>query len=66
MNFKNWQTTIAGAILLLGGIVLYCIKQPVEASICVVAGVGLLRAKDGTTTGVGADAKTLHDINKEK
>ncbi len=66
MNLRNWKTTVSGTILILGGIVLYCINQPVEASICVVAGVGLLTAKDSTTTGVGENSKTLHEINNEK
>jgi len=66
MNFKNWKTTVSGAILLLGGIALFCINRPIEGGMCVVAGVGLLSAKDSTTTGVGENSKTLHEINKEK
>jgi hypothetical protein len=66
MNLRNWKTTVSGAILLLGGIVLFCINRPIEGSMCVVAGVGLFNAKDATTTGVGENSKTLHEINKEK
>ncbi len=66
MKLRNWKTTISGTILILGGITLFIIKQPIEGGTCIVAGVGLLNSKDNTTTGVGADAKTLHEINKEK
>ena len=66
MNLLKWKTTVSGAILLLGAIVLFCIGREIEGGMCIVAGIGLLNAKDGTTTGVGENSKTLHEINKEK
>lgn len=65
-ELKNWKTTVSWAILLLGSIGLFCIGREIEGGMCVVAGIGLLNSKDNTTTGVGKNAKTLSDINKEK
>jgi hypothetical protein len=47
---QNWQTTIAGIACIAGGIYLITSgKGAVEGGAMIAAGLGLLRAKDGTT-----------------
>ena len=48
---KNYKTTISGAILLISGIVMFCIGMKAEGITAAVAGVGLLSAKDYDVTG---------------
>jgi hypothetical protein len=66
MNFKlNSLTTIPGALLFVGGIILFIIDRPVEAALAVTSGIGLLMSKASNVTGVGDDAKTKKQIEED-
>lgn len=53
MNFVlNWKTTAAGAALIIKGILaLLGYGDPSTAAVDIVAGIGLVFAKDGNVTG---------------
>ena len=42
----SWKTTVAGGILIAGGVVLLLKGQTIEGGALVTAGMGLLMAKD--------------------
>ena len=55
---KNWKTTSAGVIMIIGAIVRLAVHQGtfseeliMGAVIAVVGGIGLIVAKDGNVTG---------------
>jgi hypothetical protein len=43
---QNWQTTIIGAICLIGSIVLFALGRPVEGSMMLPVAIGFWRSKD--------------------
>lgn len=55
----NWKTTITGVLVIACGVYLI-IAGTSEAGIpIVIAGVGLLSAKDSDVTGAGPDARRV-------
>jgi len=56
---KNWKTTIAGILTIAGGIGMAVQGNYEQAIATIIAGVGLLLAKDYDTTGVGGTAEKL-------
>lgn len=71
MNLRNWKTTSTGLLSILGGILILVrgdgsTETIMGGATAIMGGIGLLFAKDSTTTGVGENSKTLHEINKEK
>jgi len=50
--FRNWKTTVAGIAAILGGVKIYITTGNInEALTSLIAGMGLLFAKDHDVTG---------------
>jgi hypothetical protein len=55
--FKNWKTTSAGLVMIIGGIASIYFSKPLDANTitasatAILGGVGLLFAKDNNVTG---------------
>lgn len=48
---KNWKTTLTGALVVIAGVALIYVGKTVEGTALLVAGLGLLSAKDNNVTG---------------
>ena len=48
---KNWKTTIAGGICVIAGVALIYVGKAVEGGSLIIAGLGLISAKDSNATG---------------
>lgn len=56
---RNWKTTLSGILTIGGGIWMVWSGKVEEGVTTIIAGVGLLIAKDYDTTGTGPTAKKL-------
>lgn len=54
--FKNWKTTSAGILAIIGGVVMYMHDKTkiVEASAAILGGIGLIFAADGSNVNPSA------------
>jgi len=50
---KNWKTTLSGAAVVIAGAFLFYIGKTVEGIALIPVGIGLISAKDHSTTGKG-------------
>lgn len=61
---KNWKTTLAGVSMLLSGIVLIVSEKNYASGVtAIIAGIGLVFAKDGNVTG-GTTPQTTEAENR--
>lgn len=55
---KNWKTTLSGILTIAGGIWMISTGKVEEGITTIIAGVGLLIAKDYNSTGIGKEARS--------
>lgn len=56
---KNWKTTLSGILSIAAGVWMITNGKLEEGTTAIIAGVGLLLAKDYDTTGIGTGAMKL-------
>ena len=66
MNLKNWKTSSTGLIQIITGVVFLFQGNTEFGAAAIIGGFGLLFAKDSTTTGIGPNATTLHELEEKK
>lgn len=49
---KNWRTSLVGTVIIIAGVYVFISsKDYTQAGTAIIAGIGLLCAKDGNVTG---------------
>lgn len=52
LTFRNWKTTLSGVALVVSGVAMYVNGNTEGAISSILGGIGLIFAKDYSTTGV--------------